>query len=162
MYIRKDLSFIKNPARRTLLRAFATALFDPDYIGLCDRYGLVPVTDELRNLSLAGLEMLEVDADPGDEWIFEKDAIAGLGQGDRVISSRRQSFALYEADHIADEVEPMIEDIRQLKLELASLKTQGMYYATNGGAAAGLVAKGMFATTLGFGALVGTLMLGFN
>lgn len=118
------------------------------------------MTDELRNLSLAGLEMLEVDADPGDEWIFEKDAIAGLGQGDRVISSRRQSFALYEADHIADEVEPMIEDIRQLKLELASLKAQGIY-ATNGGAA-GLVTKGLFATTLGFGALVGTLMLGFN
>ena len=62
VYIRKDLSFIKNPARRTLLNAFATSLFDPDYIGLCERYGLVPVPTELRELSLVGLDMLELDA----------------------------------------------------------------------------------------------------
>jgi hypothetical protein len=154
IYIRKDLSFIQNPARRTLLKAFATALFDPDYIDLCDRYGLIPVASELRDLSLAGLDMLELDASESDNWVFEKDTLPGLGQGDRVISTRRQSFALYEADHIADEVDPMIEDIRMLKLELASLKAQGMQ-ASNGC----IVAKDM---VLAVGALAGAFLLSFN
>ena len=154
IYIRKDLSFIQNPARRTLLKAFATALFDPDYIDLCDRYGLIPVISELRELSLAGLDMLELDASESDNWVFEKDTLPGLGQGDRVISTRRQSFALYEADHIADEVDPMIEDIRMLKLELASLKAQGMQ-ASNGC----IVAKDM---VLAVGALAGAFLLSFN
>ena len=122
VYIRKDLSFIKNPARRTLLKAFATSLFDPDYIGLCERYGLVPVPTELRELSLVGLDMLELDASVSDEWTFEKDTIPGSGQGDRVISSRRQNFGLYEADRLADDLAPLIEEVRQLRLEVASLQ----------------------------------------
>ena len=164
IYIRKDLSFIPTPARRTLLKAFATALFDPDYIDLCDRYGLIPVTSELRELSLAGLDMLNLDASESENWIFEKDTMPGLGQGDRVISTRRQSFALYEADHIADEVEPMIEDIRMLKLELASLKSQSMQNnGAGGGVGGGVIAKGMVGTAVVYvGALMGTILLYFN
>lgn len=112
------------------------------------------MTSELRELSLAGLDMLELDASESDNWVFEKDTLPGLGQGDRVISTRRQSFALYEADHIADEVDPMIEDIRMLKLELASLKAQGMQ-ASNGC----IVAKDM---VLAVGALAGAFLLSFN
>ncbi len=148
MYIRKDLSFINNPARRTLLKAFATAMFDPDYIGLCDRYGHIPVPTELRELSLKGIEMLEVDAPASDEWIFEKDTMAGWGQGDHVISSRRKNFGLYEADRLADDVAPLIEEVRQLKLELASVKQQ-----SSGASVVGLV------SALG-GVVVGTVMLG--
>lgn len=112
------------------------------------------MTSELRDLSLAGLDMLKLDASESDMWVFEKDTLPGLGQGDRVISTRRQSFALYEADHIADEVDPMIEDIRMLKLELASLKAQGMQ-ASNGC----IVAKDM---ALAVGALAGAFLLSFN
>ncbi|KAL7554108.1 hypothetical protein ACHAWF_017499 [Thalassiosira exigua] len=36
IYIRKDISFIKNPASRTLLKAFARSLYDPLYIGESD------------------------------------------------------------------------------------------------------------------------------
>ncbi len=122
VYIRKDLSFINNPARRTLLKAFATALFDPDYIGLCERYGIVPAPLELKQLSIVGLEMLQLDASASDDWSFEKDTMPGFGQGDYVISSRRQNFGLYEADRLADDLAPLIEEVRQLKVELASLK----------------------------------------
>lgn len=156
IYIRKDLSFILNPARRTLLKAFATALFDPDYIDLCDRYGLIPVTSELRDLSLAGLDMLELDASASNEWTFEKDTLPGLGQGDRVISTRRQSFALYEADRIADEVDPMIEDIRMLKLELASLKAQRM--TASNGARDGMGGFAMKGMVVGIGFLLGAML----
>lgn len=152
MYIRKDLpSFINNPARRTLLKAFATAMFDPDYIGLCDKYGHIPVGTELRELSLKGIEMLEVDAPASDEWIFEKSTMPGWGQGDKVISSRRKNFGLYEADRLADDVEPLIDELRQLKLEVAALKAQSpssgaagaAYLAGALGVAAGAVLLGL-------------------
>lgn len=147
VYIRKDLSFIKNPARRTLLNAFATSLFDPDYIGLCERYGLVPVPTELRELSLVGLDMLELDASVSDEWTFEKDTIPGSGQGDRVISSRRQNFGLYEADRLADDLAPLIEEVRQLKLEVASLQAASALsssgVATGGNRAAAALVAGI-------------------
>jgi hypothetical protein len=140
VYIRKDLSFIRNPARRTLLKAFASSLFDPDYIGLCERYGLVPVPDKLRELSLVGLDMLELDASASDEWTFERDTVPGAGQGDRVISGRRQGFALYEADRLADDLAPLIEDLRQLKLEVASLKAASVALSSAGAVAPGKTA----------------------
>ena len=115
------------------------------------------MTSELRDLSLAGLDMLELDASESDEWVFEKDTLPGLGQGDRVISTRRQNFALYEADRIADEVEPMIEDIRMLKLELASLKAQGMSASNDAGV--GMNGGGM---VLGIGLFVCAIVSSFN
>lgn len=66
--------------------------------------------------------MLQLDASASDDWSFEKDTMPGFGQGDYVISSRRQNFGLYEADRLADDLAPLIEEVRQLKVELASLK----------------------------------------
>ncbi len=148
IYIRKNLSFINNPARRTLLKAFATALFDPDYIGLCERYGIVPAPLELKQLSIVGLEMLQLDASASDDWSFEKDTMPGFGQGDYVISSRRQNFALYEADRLADDLAPLIEEVRQLKVEIASLK------ATAASSASGIALGGSAAASLVMGLVV--------
>lgn len=153
IYIRKDLSFIKNPARRALLKAFATAMFDPDYIGLCDRYGHIPVPPKVRELSLQGLDMIEVNVPESDEWIFEKETMPGWGQGDHVISSRRQNFGLYEADRLADDVAPLIEELRDLKLEMASMKAQGVYASS-----AADVFKGV---GLICSLVLGTMVLGF-
>jgi len=153
VYIRKDLSFIKNPARRSLVKAFATALFDDDYIGLCDRYGHIPVPTKLREISLAGIDMVDPDADASNAWVFEKDTMPGWGQGDNMISKRRKNFGLYEADRLADDVQPLVEDIRELKLELASMKSQ-----VSLSSAANVFEPGFM---LGLGALVGTLVLSF-
>jgi len=124
VYIRKDLSFITNPARRHLLKAFASALFDPDYIGLCDRYGLVPVPTQWRELSLSGLELLQVNADESYEWTFEKNTMPGFGQGDHVISMKRKGFNVNEADYLSDGVSLLTERVSQLELELASMRAQ--------------------------------------
>lgn len=151
VYLRKDLSHIKNPARRTLLKAFAEALFDPDYIGLCERYGHIPVPTELRKISLEGLEMVEADAPASDEWTFEKSTNPGWGNGDRVISKKRGGFVLYEADRIADDIVPMAEEMRQMKLLMASMQANAL---SSGAAAKGVV--------LGLAAMVGGAMLGLN
>jgi len=154
VYIRKDLSHMANAASRTLLKAFATALFDPDYIGLCDRYGQIPVPDELRTLALKGLEMVDAGAD-GPAWIFEKSTLPGVGQGDYVISKKRKNFANYELGRTGGDLAPLVEEVRQLKLEMAMMKA--------GELGARSAAPGMHTAkwTLGFGALVGTWLLGF-
>lgn len=129
IYIRFDLDFIATPVRRGLLKAFATALFDPDYIGLCD--GLVPVPDELRALSLSNLDMLydpsynSVDnKDPVFKWTFEKSTMVGLGQGNHVISMKRNSFNSNEVDHVNDDVSKLTQRVGQLELELASMNAK--------------------------------------
>lgn len=148
VYIRKDLSFIENPVERTLLKAFATSLFDPDYIGLCARFGHIPVPEKVKLISMAGIEALDWDATEEQEWMFEKETSPGWGQGDLVISKKRQSFGLYEADRLADDIGPMMEDVRKLKLELAQTKVSGL---SSGAVGVSLV--------WGFGASVGTTVL---
>jgi len=152
VYIRKDLSFIKNPVRRTLLRAFAEALFDDDYIGLCARYGHIPVPSEVRALSMKGIADLSWNATVEQEWTFEKDTEPGLGQGDLVISQKRKSFELYEADRLADDVSPMMEEIQNLKLEMARMKSQRATLLSG--------AKGL-SIGWGLGIMLGTMVLGF-
>ena len=149
VYIRKDLSFMANPASRTLLKAFATALYDPDYIGLCDRFGHIPVPDVVKNLALEGIAM--VDTGDAPEWTFEKETMPGIGMGDTVISRRRQNFALYEADNLYDDVEPLKEDLRALKLELASMKAQSL----GSSGAAGLLTSGV---AVGLGAVAAVVL----
>ena len=99
--------------------------------------------------------MVDADATAEDEWIFEKETMPGLGQGDNVISSRRQNFGLYEADRLADDIVPLAEDVRQLKIELASMKTRVL---TSGAAGDNMFKSGF---VLGLGAIVGAIMLAF-
>jgi hypothetical protein len=103
------------------LKAFAKTLFDPEYIGMCDRYGLIPVPDALKQLSLEGIELIDVnDSDNANEWLFEVDTTPGDGQNDLVISQKRESFTLYEVDRLAGDVADLKEQVRLLQLELAS------------------------------------------
>lgn len=90
---------------------------------MCDRYGLVPVPDELKQLSLGGIELVDAN-DPGNanEWTIESDTTPGAGQHDYVISQKRKSFTLYEVDRVADDVTVLKEQVRQLQLELASMR----------------------------------------
>ena len=152
VYIRKDLSHMADPRARSLVKAFAEALFDPAYIGMCDRYGLLPVPEDLKQLSLAGLDLVDAGAD-APEWKFEKDTMVGEGAGDYVISKKRRSFGLYEADRLADEVGPLAEEVRELKLQLAELRSvQGLTVSGAGGKAVGaaLGATALVAAAMGF------------
>jgi len=159
IYVRKNLGHMENPASRQLLKAFAKTLFDPEYIGLCERYGLIPVPDDLRDLSLNGLEMIQMDDENNaHEFSFETvDTLPGTGQGDYVISARRENFALYESDRLADDVQEMKETINLLQLELAAMRASVAESGSSG-------AMGMMKTSgtvVGLGAIVAVLLLGF-
>lgn len=112
---------------------------------------------DLKVLSEKGIDMVQWDTTEDEEWYFEteKKTLPGWGQKDNFISARRQNFALYEADRLADDIQPLADDVRALKLELASMKTQ-VQSANNG-------AADIFKPSLvwGLGALVGTMLLGF-
>ena len=155
VYIRKDLSFIEDAANRQLLKAFAKTLFDENYIGMCDRYGLIPVPTALKELSLAGIDMLEMnDENNAHEFIWEAtDTLPGIGQGDYVLSDRRESFTLYEADRLADDVADMAAEISQLKLELATMRAS---VSESSGASS------IFnpSVVLGLGAVAATMLFG--
>mmetsp|Transcript_16297 Transcript_16297/g.27811 ORF Transcript_16297/g.27811 Transcript_16297/m.27811 type:complete len:561 (-) Transcript_16297:411-2093(-) len=139
VYIRKNLDFLPSPASRTLLKAFATALFDPTYIDQCaDRYGLVAVPPLPRTMSLNGLEMLELDG-VAPEWIFEKSTMPGVGQGDYVISTRRMGVdnvreivatnndgvdAKDATEELTGQVSYLNDRVGQLESDLARMRDQ--------------------------------------
>lgn len=126
VYIRKDVSFITNSASRALLKAFATALFDPNYIDLCLVDGLIPVPQTIRVMSLKGLEMIDVSDVDGStvEWTFEKSTEPGGGQGEFVISSRRETHKAYEINRLSGEVTTLTEDVNRLNQELEIMRQQ--------------------------------------
>ena len=67
--------------------------------------------------------MIDVnDPDDANMWSYEVDTVPGAGQSDYVISQKRQSFTLYEVDRIADDVATLQEQMRQLQVELASMR----------------------------------------
>lgn len=88
------------------------------------------------------------DATEDQEWTFEKKTSPGWGQGDYVISKKRKSFGLYEADRLADDMQPLMEDLADLKAEMAVLKGIGL---SSGSAVVNMA--------WGVGALVGAVML---
>mmetsp|Transcript_28210 Transcript_28210/g.58793 ORF Transcript_28210/g.58793 Transcript_28210/m.58793 type:complete len:208 (+) Transcript_28210:1377-2000(+) len=58
------------------------------------------------------------------EWTFEKSTMVGLGQGNRVISMKRNSFILNEVDDVNDDVSELTQRVGQLELELASMNAK--------------------------------------
>merc|ERR1711966_490347 len=58
----------------------------------------------------------------GPAWIFEKSTLPGVGQGDYVISKKRKNFVNYELGRIEGDLAPLVEEVRQLKLEMAMMK----------------------------------------
>ena len=57
IYVRKDLTYMPNPASQTLLKAFLRALYSDDYIPVCEEeYGFFRITGDLRDKALAAID----------------------------------------------------------------------------------------------------------
>ncbi|KAG7352072.1 phosphate ABC transporter, periplasmic phosphate-binding protein [Nitzschia inconspicua] len=117
VYVKKDLTFIQDPAAQTLVKAFLTALYTDEYITQCEEeFGFVRVDGELREKALAEIESLTVSAG-APEWTFEFETITNEGQGDYVISNKRESYSEAEQDM-------MLADIAVLKAEIDLLHSE--------------------------------------
>jgi hypothetical protein len=124
IYLKKDLTFIADPAAQTLIKAFLKALYADEYITECEEeFGFVRVTGELRDQALAAIDAL-VTSDGAPEWTFEVETEVGTGQGDYVISAKRASYSEVEQDHLVEVVAALQAEVDILKEQNALLMGQ--------------------------------------
>lgn len=91
IYVRKDLSFLQ-PDEQSLLKFFLTQLYTDSSIKQCEQFGFEIVPTNVRNIGLAGIDMINFDTN-GAPWTSEIETQKGDGQGDYVISAKRKSYA---------------------------------------------------------------------
>eukprot|EP00934_Nitzschia_sp_Nitz4_P001387 Nitzschia sp. Nitz4//scaffold79_size90958//36858//38351//NITZ4_005021-RA/size90958-augustus-gene-0.176-mRNA-1//-1//CDS//3329558237//1387//frame0 len=121
VYVRKDLTFMSNPASQTLLKAFLEALYHEDYMPVCEEeFGFVRVTGTLQEKALAAIADLNVTAGAPD-WTFEQSTSSRVGQGDYVISVKRGSYSEIEQDAAVDSITTLTEELEALKASYAAL-----------------------------------------
>ena len=102
VYVRKDLSFLQ-PDEQTLLKFFLTQLYTDSSIKQCEQFGFEIVPNYVREIGLAGIDMLNID-NSAKPWTFEKDTLKGDGQGQYVISAKRKSYSEVVRDQNAYDV----------------------------------------------------------
>lgn len=115
IYVKKDLTFIEDPASQSLVKAFLTAVYSDEFITQCEEeFGFVRVGGELRDMALKSIEALVTDPN-APEWIFETDTNKRVGQGDYVISQKRKSFSELEQDSLLDMIGALAAQIEELQ-----------------------------------------------
>ncbi len=120
IYVKKDLRFIEDPASQSLLKAFLKAVYSDEYITQCEEeFGFVRVSGSLRDMALAAIDALVTDQ-AAPEWIFETDTIKRIGQGDYVISQKRQSYSEIEQEKLVEMIGQLSDKISALEAELGS------------------------------------------
>lgn len=131
IYARKDLAHIGDPQEETLLKAFFTALYDPNYINLCvEKFAFTAVPDNVRTIGLAGIDMLASTANATD-WTFESSTTPGDGQGDYVISVKRRSFGEYQRNlfdgdsiHLQNEINNVRAELQTERSKVSALENE--------------------------------------
>jgi hypothetical protein len=117
------LTYLSDPASQTLLKAFLKALYDDEYIPECEEeFGFFRVSGDLRDKALAAIDAL-VTSDGAPEWTFETDTAKRTGQGDYVISGKRQSYSEVEQDNVVDlttKLETMIKELQAQNEKMAT------------------------------------------
>lgn len=137
IYVKKDLTFIEDPAAQTLLQTFLRALYDPEWITQCeDEFGFLRVNGTLRDQALDAIDSLTTSTG-APQWTFEYETEKRLGQGEYVISTKRQSYSEVEQDNLVDKIATLIEQIESLQAENAKImkdaETTGALQSVNDG-----------------------------
>ena len=122
IYVKKDLTFIEDPASQTLLKAFLKAVYSDEYITQCEEeFGFVRIGGELRDQALKSIDEI-ITTDGAPEWSFETDTEKNVGQADYVISKKRQSYSEIEQDKLVEQMNKMSLRIDELQAENKSMK----------------------------------------
>jgi hypothetical protein len=124
IYVRKDITFIEDPASQTLLKAFLQALYTDEYITQCEtEFGFVRVAGDLRSKALAAIDSL-VTTSGAPEWTFEFETEKRTGQGDYVISVKRESYSEIEQASLVDTVNELSAKVAFLEMENEELHSE--------------------------------------
>jgi len=123
IYVKKDLTFIQDPASQTLLKAFLKAVYSDEYITQCEEeFGFVRIGGELRDQALKSIDEIITSAG-APEWSFETDTEKNIGQADYVISKKRQSYSEIEQDKLVEMMNKLSLRIDELQAENKSMKS---------------------------------------
>lgn len=123
-YARLDGTYVGAPEERSLLIAFLRSLYDPSFIGQCERFGFTPVPNAVRDMSLAGLARAEAGLpESAPRWTFEADTMPLEGQGDYVISTRRRSYAGNSRHSAEDALSDAAAAIAELREQVSALSS---------------------------------------
>jgi hypothetical protein len=100
IYVRQDLSFMETADERGLLIAFLRALYDENYMTVCEvDYGFKLPSEAIRAFGINAVDQLETAAGNSTKWIFEgSDTQPIVGQGKYVLSSKRDSVTDLDRD----------------------------------------------------------------
>ncbi|KAL3920075.1 MAG: hypothetical protein SGILL_003445 [Bacillariaceae sp.] len=117
IYVRKDITFIKDPAAQTLLKAFLKGVYADEYITQCEEeFGFSRVAGALRDEALAEIDAL-VTSPGAPEWTMETSTDPRNGQGDFVISVKRASYSEVEQANLVDMIDALTEQVNILEAE---------------------------------------------
>jgi hypothetical protein len=119
VYAKKDLSHFRSDGERSFFVHFLKTLYDLDFIGQCEVYGFTLPPQSIRDLGLAGIDMLQLPAG-STEWIVETDTRPGVGQGDNVISFKRKSFSNLQISGLSDDVMGVQESVGELSNDMTA------------------------------------------
>jgi len=115
IYVKKDLTFISNPASQSLIKAFLNAVYSDEFITQCEEeFGFVRVAGELRDKALAAINTIVTSPD-APEWSFEIDTEPRIGAGDYVISAKRKAYSELEQDNLVEMIDYLAAQIEILK-----------------------------------------------
>lgn len=114
---------MSNPASQTLLQAFLRALYDENYMPICEEeFGFVRVTGTLQTMALEAIDAMNV-TEGAPQWVFEQNTDPGNGQGDYVISVKRDSYSEIEQDSNVAAMATLSAELEALKADYASLQS---------------------------------------
>jgi hypothetical protein len=117
--LRKDLTFLPDPQSQTLIIAFVKALYTDDYMNECDEFGFDRVTGAVRDAALLALDNDIVTSADAVPWIFETalETQAYVGQGQYVLSGKREAYTEVEQDVIRANVEKLSAELKNVQAQ---------------------------------------------
>mmetsp|Transcript_45320 Transcript_45320/g.94326 ORF Transcript_45320/g.94326 Transcript_45320/m.94326 type:complete len:213 (+) Transcript_45320:1391-2029(+) len=123
IYVKKDLTFIEDPASQSLLKAFLKAVYSDEFITQCEEeFGFVRVGGELREKALAAIDALVTDAS-APTWTFETDTEKRIGQGDYVLSQKRKSYSEIEQEKLVESIGKLAAQLEILQAQAGSMSS---------------------------------------
>ncbi len=122
--VRKDLTaVIPDPVAQSLLVEFLKSLYDPLYTEKCEKdFLFLPVKGKLQEIALQSIETLEVSPD-APQWTRETSVISGAGQGDFVISTRRQQSSLIQQDILTSKIRTAEITLEEIVIKIDSMES---------------------------------------
>lgn len=129
VYVRQDISYINDPVAEGLLIAWLKALYQGDYIQQCvTDFGFTKVSGSAYDIAMAGIDSIITSNDSVKSmWTFEEKSTSmtnGMGMGDYVISSKRNTFSDVQIEVLDEETKLLLTDVDTLYATINELTRQ--------------------------------------